>query len=51
MVETCSVDAVAAAIGAGTQSSTTEKHPASCNANVISTTYAKTLSYKRKVKN
>jgi hypothetical protein len=42
MVGTCSADVAAAATGAGTHSSTTEKHPASCNANAVSTTYTKT---------
>ena len=45
MVGIFNADVAAAATGAGTHSNTTEKHPASCKASAVSTTYTSTIAW------
>lgn len=48
MVGILRADVAAAATGAGTHSRTTEKHPASCRARAVSTTYPKVKTKNKK---
>jgi hypothetical protein len=45
MVGIFNADVAAAATGAGTHSNTTEKHPASCKASAVSTTYTSRIAW------
>jgi hypothetical protein len=45
MVGIFNADVAAAATGAGTHSDTTEKHPASCKASAVSTTYTSRIKW------